>query len=243
MALEEKNKEAIDRICQVIPMRERAALPELTLLQVIKILGLNEEQLTAQSAKKAYKACALLVHPDKNKKNDRTEEEQIQIDHAFKVLGKAKEYLNNHPEYFNNHPDPQANEIQRDTINETLKSLHREFNKVSGKNELNTLRKSVLFPFQRYTQAQKQELKKIKSAFVLQVHALAALYPDIDKKIEIYKYYQKSPVIVGHRNAGLWALGKTETQIDIGKEIIRLEGLKKSGMHHDKKKEKTLRIK
>ncbi len=94
MPIKAENQAIIAAILERVPFdKEKTTLPELSLAKKKEVLGLKEqEDLTEQAIKEAYKKLALHVHPDKQG-YDLSDDERKTVYHAWSVLSNSYQKL------------------------------------------------------------------------------------------------------------------------------------------------------
>ena len=103
-----------------------------------------------------------------------------------------------------------------------IQEIENEFKKDSGLSACKTFSQSFFFHFKTYSEYTKNILQRQKSEFKMLVHTLACQQDTPEARRAIYNEFKGSPVITTHRNGGLWAIGRTDSRIELDNEIDNL---------------------
>ncbi len=102
--------------------------------------------------------------------------------------------------------------------------IQNELHLLQGKFDLTANKPKPRFLGERYTKAEKEDLKHIKENFLDTLKALVKLHSDPIDRILIYQQYRASSVVKTHRESGFFrSLGRTATAIVIDNEIKALQ--------------------
>lgn len=107
---------------------------------------------------------------------------------------------------------------------EQLYSIEEKFKDKSLLNEYAKKRLGMLrfTLFVSYNEKTKEDLKVEKQKFITALTNLIETIPEKKDKIAAYEFWQKSPVVHTHREAGIYAIGSTKTKDAITAEIKKL---------------------